>query len=174
MKTIINMKPIKAIFISLCCVLITWQANAQVSETSELFLKLKTNDSLLFHVGFNTCDVSQFKKLIAEDFEFYHDEAGVTESKADFMANITNGLCGSSNHTKSRRELDVESLEVFPLYKNGALYGAIQKGEHKFFESVNGGPESKGSIAKFSHVWIKEEQGWKIKRVLSYDHQMQD
>lgn len=173
MKTIINMKPIKAIFVSLCCVLISLQTKAQVSETSELFLKLKTNDSLLFNVGFNECDVIQFKKLIAEDFEFYHDEAGVMKSKEEFMEGITNGLCGTLNPTKSRRELVVESLEVFPLYKNGELYGAIQNGEHKFFESVNGGPESKGSIAKFSHVWIKEDQGWKIRRVLSYDHKMQ-
>jgi len=173
MKTMINRKPIKAIFIFTCCILISLQAKAQVSETSELFLKLKTNDSLLFNVGFNACDVSQFKKLIAEDFEFYHDVAGITESKIDFIKSITDGLCGTSNPTKSRRKLVAKSLEVFPLYKNGALYGAIQKGEHEFFESVHGEPESKGSIAKFSHVWIKEEHGWKIRRVLSYDHKMQ-
>lgn len=167
------MKPIKIIFVSLCWLLISVQAKAQVSETSELFLTLKTNDSLVFNVGFNQCDASQFEKLIAEDFEFYHDKSGVLQSKEEFMEGITNGLCSTLNQTKSRRELVAGSLEVFPLYKSGELYGAIQKGEHKFFESVNGKPESKGSIAKFSHVWIIEEQGWKIKRVLSYDHKMQ-
>lgn len=167
------MKSIKNILVSLCCLLIVLQAKAQVSETSELYLTLKTNDSLVFNVGFNQCDTSQFKKFIAEDFEFYHDKSGVLQSKEEFMEGITNGLCSTLNQTKSRRELVAGSLEVFPLYKNGKLYGAIQKGEHKFFESINGEPESKGSIAKFSHVWIIEEQGWKIKRVLSYDHKMQ-
>jgi len=167
------MKPYNKIIVFVYLLFFFLQTKAQVPETSELFLTLKTNDSLLFNVGFNQCEISPFEKLIAEDFEFYHDKSGLMESKDAFIKGITNGLCSVSNPTKSRRELVAGSLEVFPLYKNGALYGAIQKGEHKFFESVNGNPESKGSIAKFSHVWIKDELGWKIKRVLSYDHKMQ-
>ena len=34
------------------------------------------------------------------------------------------------------------------------------------------GKETAGSIAKFSHVWILENKQWKIKRILSFDHQM--
>jgi hypothetical protein len=29
----------------------------------------------------------------------------------------------------------------------------------------------KGDIAKFIHVWVLENEEWKIKRELSYDHQ---
>lgn len=166
------MKTIKILFAAFC-LLLTAQVKAQVSKTSELFQTLKANDSLLFEVGFNNCNVNEFDKLIAEDFEFYHDKAGIINSKEDFMEGTRNGLCNPSNQTKSRRELVAGSLEVFPLYKNGELYGAIQKGEHKFFESYNGNSENKGSIAKFTHLWIKENNTWKIKRVLSYDHKMQ-
>ena len=166
------MRLFKNIAIALSLILISIQAEAQVNDSSELFLTLKTNDSLLFNKGFNQCDTSQFEKFIAEDFEFYHDKAGITASKEDFMKNIYNGLCSPTNQSKSRRELVEGSLEVFPLYKNGVLYGAIQKGEHKFFESYNGNPETKGSIAKFTHLWIKENDNWKIKRVLSYNHKM--
>ena len=166
------MKLIKNILI--VSILFTVSINAQVSKTSELFLTLKSNDSLLFEIGFNKCDINQFKKLIADDFEFYHDKSGITNTKNEFMKGITNGLCNASNQTRSRRELVEGSLTVFPLFNNGKLYGAIQKGEHKFFESFNGNPESKGSLAKFSHLWIIDDNGsWKVKRVLSYDHQMQ-
>ena len=36
---------------------------AQVSEDSELFITLKTNDSLLFNIGFNKCVLNEFKNL---------------------------------------------------------------------------------------------------------------
>ena len=38
-------------------------AHAQVQPGSELYNTMKTNDSLLFNVGFNTCEMSVFDKL---------------------------------------------------------------------------------------------------------------
>ena len=145
--------------------------NGQVDVNSELYKTLKTNDSLLFNVGFNTCNLSAFEKLLAEDLEFYHDKGGITESKKAFVESFKNGICKSPNF-KSRRELVGGSLEVYPLFDKGVLYGALQKGVHRFFESANGQAETQGSTAKFTHLWLKEESQWTIKRVLSYDHQM--
>ena len=33
-------------------------------------------------------------------------------------------------------------------------------------------PEKAGSTAKFIHLWILEDNQWKLKRILSYDHKM--
>ncbi len=53
---------------------------SQVDRTSELFKTLKLNDSLLLDIGFNTCDIKQFDNLVNDNFEFYHDEAGIMSS----------------------------------------------------------------------------------------------
>ena len=145
---------------------------AQVDKDSELFKTLKSNDSLLFEVSFNQCKLAAINSIIADDLEFYHDQGGVTNSKEKFMEVMKKGICSDSNTTKSRRELVPNSLDVYPLYSNGALYGALQNGEHQFYESYNGQPEVSGSIAKFSHLWLKEGDNWMLKRVISFDHKM--
>lgn len=146
--------------------------SAQVKITSEEFLKLKEKDSILFNIGFNTCSIAAFEEIINEDFEFYHDESGITNSKSSFISSIENGLCGTKKSFRSRREVVPGSLEVFLLKDNGVVYGAIQKGVHRFFESVPGKKETAGSTAKFTHLWLLVENEWKLTRILSYDHLM--
>ena len=136
----------------------------------ELFELLRAKDSLLFDIGFNECDLEQSGALLTDDLEFYHDQGGITASKAEFMQVMRSGICSGGKYT-SRRELLRESLEVYPLYENGELYGAIQMGIHRFYERKEGGPEREGSTARFTHLWLLTADGWKIKRVLSYDHQ---
>jgi len=145
---------------------------SQSPKDSELFKTLKTNDSILFEISFNKCQLSVLDNLLAEDLEFYHDKGGITNSKEAFLNGMKNGICKENNPYKSRRELVKGSLEVFPLYKNGELYGALQKGIHRFFETHKG-LENPGSIAKFSHLWLKNDTQWILKRVISYDHKMQ-
>jgi hypothetical protein len=163
-----HLKPITLyllLFVSFNCL-------AQKDEDSELFNTLKTNDSLLFEVGFNNCDLSQFESLMADDLEFYHDKSGILNSVSQFMEVMKTGICKPSNTYKARRELIKGSLQVFPLYDNGVLYGAIQTGEHQFFEKNLDQPEKIGSLAKFTHLWILENNVWKLKRILSYDHKI--
>ncbi|MDX5419564.1 MAG: nuclear transport factor 2 family protein, partial [Hymenobacteraceae bacterium] len=147
-------------------------AQAQVAKTSELFKALKANDSLLFERAFNNCEIRQLEKLISEDFEFYHDVSGITTSKEPFIKSIRDGIC--KLEYKPRRELVEGSLEVFPLKKNGTLYGAIQTGRHRFFAIEKDKPEYFTSIARFTHVWMLENGDWKLKRGLSYDHLTED
>ncbi|MCB9346071.1 MAG: nuclear transport factor 2 family protein [Lewinellaceae bacterium] len=142
--------------------------SAQVEENTELFQTLRAKDSLLFNVGFNTCDISQFKALVSEDMEFYHDQSGITGSKADFIAGMENGLC--KMEYKARRELVEGSLRVFPMNNNGNLYGAIQTGEHRFYAKYPEKEEVLTSTAIFTHLWLLEEGEWRLSRVLSYDH----
>ncbi|MAP55048.1 nuclear transport factor 2 family protein [Altibacter sp.] len=149
--------------------LITTHATAQVATSSELFKTLKYNDSLLFDVAFNRCDPAPLHLLIREDLEFYHDQGGIQHSKKEFMETMQKNICGNPNF-KSRRELVPGSLKVFPLYDNGTLYGAIQIGSHRFFESRNGESETPGSTALFTHLWLLKDGNWQLARVLSYDH----
>ena len=157
-------------FLSLVlCLLLANVLPAQVEENPELFQTLRARDSLLFDVGFNTCDISQFEALVSEDMEFYHDQSGITGSKADFIASIENGLCKLDY--KARRELVEGSLKVFPMKNNGELYGAIQTGEHRFYAKYPDKEEVLTSTAKFTHLWLLEDGGWRLARVLSYDHE---
>ena len=147
----------------------TLVVNGQVADDSELFEALKTNDSLLFEQGFNNCNLAAFEFLLADDLEFYHDQGGITNSKAEFIVTYKKNICGNPDY-RSRRELLTASLEVFPLYDNGKLYGAIQKGVHKFYEKPKNKPEIEGSTARFTHLWLLDQGQWILKRVLSYDH----
>jgi hypothetical protein len=135
--------------------------------SSELFEELRLKDSLIFKLGYNQCDTTQMRALFHDDFEFYHDQGGLMDSKEAFIKNMPN-LCKMSY--KATRELVAGSLEVYPLYNNGQLYGAIQKGVHEFYAEEEGKPIYLTSTAKFTHLWVLNNDQWQLKRVLSYDH----
>ncbi|MFH6997478.1 serine hydrolase [Flavobacterium sp. FlaQc-57] len=143
---------------------------SQEEKNSELYKTIMSRDSLLFKVGFNTCDVSQFENLLSDNFEFYHDKDSI-QDKALFLKNIRKGLCGSTKTYQARRDLVKGSTEIYPLAKSGVWYGAIQIGIHQFFEPVSGQKDKFGSTARFMHVWILENGVWKLRRSFSYDHQ---
>ena len=148
---------------------------SQVSDKSELYKTLKAQDSLLFDAAFNRCDTAEMKALFTEDFEFYHDKGGVQIGRATFMEPVEMDCANRKPAEKqpAKRILINNSLEVFPLYENGKLYGAIQHGMHRF-EFLNDNKEyQRGDTARFTHLWVLEDNQWKIKRELSYDHQYQ-
>ncbi|WP_066441346.1 nuclear transport factor 2 family protein [Chryseobacterium sp. CCH4-E10] len=142
---------------------------SQVKNTDDLYKTAKKLDSLIFDVGFNTCDLSHYDSIVSDDLEFYHDKGGITSGKAAFIASIRNNICGGPN--KVKRELVPGSMKIYPLYNNNVLYAFIQEGEHNFAELYKG-KWNKGSHAKFTILWILEDKNWKMKRVLSYDHHL--
>lgn len=139
---------------------------AQIDQTSELYKTILSKDSLLFSVGFNTCDIKQFENLLSENLRFHHDKDGISD-KAKFLIDLKKNLCSNPEIRQVKRVLVKESTEIFPLYKNGILYGAIQNGAHLFYET----PTSEPGYAKFSHVWNLENGSWKLLTSLSFDHQ---
>lgn len=141
---------------------------AQVERSSGLYHAIKTQDSLLFDVGYNTCDIRQFEVILSEDFEFYHDKVGMIKSKQAFINDFRNNVCKLSY--KTRRELVQGSMEVFSLEKNGVLYGAIQTARHIFYGQEKDKPEYVTGNARFTHVWLLEKGVWKLSRSLSYEH----
>ena len=140
----------------------------QVDKTSVLYKTIKEKDSLLFNLGFNNFDIKQFENLIDENFEFYHDQSGITNSKEEFISGIENGLCKLPY--KPRRILSENLMEVYPLERNGVLYGAIQTGIHNFYAVEENKSEYLTSVAKFTHVWILENGDFKLSKGLSYNH----
>lgn len=159
------MKQIYTIFLSFFLSSICF---AQVDASSELYKSIRANDSLLFTIGFNQCDIQQFENLLSDNFEFYHDINGITNTKEAFLLGIKNGLCQLDY--KAKRVLVEGSLEVYPLKNNGVLYGAIQTGIHHFFAIEKDNSERLTSIAKFNHLWLLENGQWKLSNGLSYDH----
>ena len=158
----------KAILSTLLIMFSFVYANGQVAKNSELHLILKKQDSIFFERGFNLCDFEYLNKTIHKDLIFFHDQSGI-QNRDDFMENTRKYICANQNK-KPIRKVDQASLEVYPLYKNGELYGAIQNGIHDFFTRESNKPDVHTSRAKFTHVWLLENGNWLLKEVLSFDH----
>ena len=138
-------------------------------EQSELFKILSEKDSIMFELSYNRLDTGILEELATDDIEFYHDQAGASYSKTDFIE----GMKGLGNLSyKARRELVEGSTQVFPMYRNGQLYAAILMGEHRFYaKEPNDKPEYLTSTAKYTTLWILVDGEWKMSRIYSYDHQ---
>ncbi|MBP9194184.1 MAG: nuclear transport factor 2 family protein [Saprospiraceae bacterium] len=137
------------------------------SVSNKVYAEIMQHDSLLFKLGYNQCDTATVRKLMAESFEFYHDQAGAIYSKDDFLKSLA-ALC--TMDYKATRELDEKKSEVHLLRKNGDVYGALQSGYHSFYGEKQGVEKYITSRARFQHLWIKCEGEWRLKRVISYDH----
>lgn len=122
-----------------------------------LFDTVAALDQRLFG-AYNSCDMAAFEQLFVPDVEFYHDTGGASWDRKTVVDNTRKWICG-----KVRRELVEGTLRVYPVKD----FGAIEEGEHRFCELASGRCEG---IAKFVMVWRKDQDGWKLTRVLSYGH----
>lgn len=145
---------------------------AQVSEENILFVQLEKMDKVVFEQGFNQCNLEDLKKTIHSEFEFYHDIGGI-QKKEDFMNAMKSNICSTPNH-KPIRKLVKGSLQVFPLYNQGIIYGAIQNGDHEFWIKEPNKDLYQTGRAKFSTTWLLVDGKWKMKNVLSFDHSSAD
>lgn len=136
-------------------------APAVAEEPSDLHVTIAELDTALFE-AFNNCDdpakLARHEAFFAEDVEFYHDQGGVTFTREEMIANTRNNACG--NYWRERIE---GTLAVHPV----ANFGAIAIGEHRFCEFATG--DCPG-VADFTTVWRKDEDRWRVTRVLSYGH----
>lgn len=148
--------------------LLSPSAQAQIHRDAPLFADLMEMDSLLFVEGFNKCDAALLERIVSDELDFYHDQGGM-QDKSLFMAAVKQNICSSPDR-KPIRKLVPGSMEVFPLYTNGKLYGAIQSGTHEFYIREPGKDLQGTSIAEFTHVWRLEEEKWLLFEVLSFDH----
>lgn len=138
---------------------------AQLSSSDELYKTILEKDSLLFSVGFNNCDIAQFENLLSDKLIFLHDKNGVS-NKQQFLRDLKNGLCKDPEVRLVKRILEKGSTKIYPLYKDGIIYGAVQDGTHLFYDNTENTP----GIAKFSAIWELENGKWKLVISSSYDH----
>ena len=143
--------------------------HAQIEKTDPLYKTIMSKDSLFFSVGYNTCNMKQMENLLSDSFEFYHDKGGF-EDRKNFIIDFKNGLCKSPETYQIKRVLVDKSTEVYPMYKDGKIYAAIQNGDHLFYEKMGGQAEKLVGEAKFTHLWILEHNEWKLKNSLSFNH----
>lgn len=127
----------------------------------ELFDTIRLQDSILF-AAFNAHDSRALMAHFSEDLEFYHDKGGLSDFGQTaagfdtlFARNATTGM---------RRDIVPGSLEVYPI----GDYGAVETCLHRFCHEENG----KQDCGTFKNIliWKKSEDGWKVTRVISYDH----
>ncbi|MBK8244341.1 MAG: class A beta-lactamase-related serine hydrolase [Saprospiraceae bacterium] len=159
------LKQFLVILIFVCANLL---AKGQLAKNSTLFLELKKQDSVFFERSFNLCDIEYLEQTIHQDLLFFHDQSGI-QNKADFLIAVKQNIC-STPHQKPIRKLEENSLEVFPLYNDGILYGAIESGIHHFYIRALNKKDTPTSTAKFTMVWLLDKEKWLLKEVLSYDH----
>jgi hypothetical protein len=149
----------------ICCLLFSLiakgsaQSQEQKPGHAPLYRELYNMDSLLF-AAFNTRDLASLRTYFATDLELYQDNVGVRNYEQAMEA--FKGLF--SRDYVLTRELVKGSMEVYPIKD----FGAIQTGLHTFSHVENGKLE-KGTF-KFMHVWQQTKEGWKIKRLITYDH----
>lgn len=146
----------------------TGSLNAQELSAQDLFETLRKQDSIFFENAFNLCDLKYLENAIHPEIIFYHDQAGI-QNRSEFLLAVRNNICADRTR-KPVRKVDRGSLQVFPLYKGGQLYGAIQTGVHDFYIREQGKQDLHTSTARFTHVWMLDSGKWLLKEVLSYDH----
>ena len=127
------------------------------SQSDPLFKSILSLDAKLFD-AYNHCDLSTLGAMVSDDLEFYHDQTGLSVGRAPFLAAIKENICG-----KVERSLLQDTLEVYPLKG----YGAVELGIHRFHHP--GHPQDVGD-AKFVMLWQNKDGGWKVTRVISYNH----
>ncbi|MDN3692089.1 class A beta-lactamase-related serine hydrolase [Chryseobacterium tructae] len=142
---------------------------AQLPKTDPLYRTIMSKDSLLFSVGFNACNTKQTEAVLSNNFEFYHDKGGFSDKKK-FLTDFKNGLCKAPDIYRAKRVLIDKSTQVFPMYKDGKVYAAVQNGDHLFYEKEGRQAEKLVGEAKFTNFWLLENDDWKLARSLSFDH----
>ena len=101
----------------------------------------------------------------------FHDKNGfMTKSGKEFLdgdcehlraPEDRRGLPCASRTRASARSRSIRSTTTAPC----------EVGVHRFFQLLPGKPEKLVEVSQFTHVWKKDESGWKLARVISFDHQ---
>jgi hypothetical protein len=159
--------------IALACalglLLATWPGAARLASAEEaakapqeaLYETIAALDSAVFD-AFNRCaepgQLDRYASYFVPELEFYHDLDGLLSSRQEMVDAVAANICG-----KVTRERVEGTLEVFPIHG----YGAIARGVHRFCQEATG---DCAGLADFTIVWQQSDEGWKITRVLSYNH----
>ena len=112
---------------------------------------IAASDRAVFGIMFDGCDPAALRSMITPDLEFYHDKGGLMAGADAFVADYARGCEARKKPDawRSRRELAAGTMQVWPV----PGYGAIETGEHLFYERRGDGPEKLVGRARFAIVW---------------------
>ena len=130
---------------------------------------IRARDAALFALVFEACAPDRLRAMVTPDFEMYHDRDGVVATNGEAFVSDYARSCmerQAPDAWRSRRELVASTLNVHPV----PGYGAIEDGEHVFYERQGDGPERLVGRARFTQLWALTPDGWRLARVLSYGH----
>lgn len=130
---------------------------------------VRARDAEFFALLFEGCAPERLRTMLTPDFEMYHDRGGVVATNAEMFVADYRQSCtarAAPDAWRSRRELVAPSLNVHPV----PGFGAIEDGEHLFYERRGDGPERLVGRARFTQVWRLTDDGWRLARVFSYAH----
>ncbi|MBB4659508.1 serine hydrolase [Parvularcula dongshanensis] len=150
-------------------ILLAAAALLQTLSEADLRDQILTADNVLFERAFNACDLEALHDILLPDAEMIHDQSGMNRGREAFMRPVRENICNGGPKKPIRRRI-YESTEIYPLYQDGQLYGAIQRGQHEFFLREEGQPLLLTNRARYSTVWLLTDNGWKLKTALSWDH----
>jgi hypothetical protein len=146
-------------------------AAIQIPTGPALTQAIAARDAALFHTFFEECDPAKMMGFLTPDLEFYHDRGGKVAGSAQQFVDDYAKQCAARakpDAFRSRRELVAGSLEVGPV----PGFGAIEEGDHLFYERQGDGPEHLVGKAHFVQLWQLGQDGvWRVARVLSYKHE---
>lgn len=132
---------------------------ASTAAADALHDEIAAADRKLFD-AFNARDIAVVGAMFDRSLEFYHDRGGL----AGYDQTIKQLKENFARPNWPRRELVPGTMRVYPV----ANYGAIQTGAHRFCHEENG--KNDCGVFQFLHIWQKQDGGWKLTRVISYDH----
>lgn len=144
-------------------------AAVTIPEGEALTAAIRTHDAAFFALAFDRCDPRAMRAMVTDDFEMYHDRDGVVARSADEWITAYTSWCTGRQRPdawRSRREFVASTFTVHPI----PGHGAIEDGEHQFYERQGDGPERLAGRARFTQLWRLTPDGWRLARVLSYGH----
>ena len=146
-------------------------AAVQVPQTGPALTQaIAARDAALFETFFSECDPAKMAGFLTPDLEFYHDKSGVTARSAKDFVDLYRKQCAARQAPgawHSRRELVAASLNVEAI----PGYGAVEEGDHLFYERQGDGAEHLAGKAHFVQLWqLGEDNVWRLARVLSFSH----
>jgi hypothetical protein len=99
----------------------------------------------------------------------YHDKDGkIAGGAAPFVAGYAKNCTAAARPDgwRHRRELVPGTLHVEAI----PGFGAIEEGDHDFYEGQGDAPQKKVGSAHFVQLWQRTADGWRLARVFSYSH----
>jgi hypothetical protein len=144
---------------------------ASVPERPALEQAIARRDTEFFRLFFEGCDPARLRTMVTDDLEMYHDKDGFVWHGADEAVAGYAKRCTEQKKPdawRSRRELVPGTVQIDPV----PGFGAMETGEHVFYERRGNGPEKLVGRARFAQVWALAPDGqWRLARILSYAHQ---